>query len=161
MTDEQLRAYLDWEAKESKEAVTLEGLVELIEKKLRMNMDNKNAKSRMQGLFADYYSILSQQGVKWIIEENQKLAVTHVLSAIRPQSLKERLESDLSFSHHALRKDIKEFLKHAVKLSEAFQPVDSGPKKKTKKNDDCRLGNPGGKTPNNDKENDRELPLFL
>lgn len=91
MTGEQLRAYLNSEEEESKEAVTLEILDELIEKKLGMNMDNKNNKSRMQGLFADYRSILVEQGVKWIIEENQKLAVTRPLHAVRPQSLKERL----------------------------------------------------------------------
>lgn len=64
-----------------------------------MNMENKNARSRMQGLFANYHSLQSQNGVKWIIEEKQKLPVAHVLSAIRPQSLRELLESDLSFSH--------------------------------------------------------------
>lgn len=100
MTDEQLRTYLDKEAEYSKDAVTLEGLDELIEKKLKMNMEKKNARSRMQRLFANYHSLLTENGVKWIIQENQKLAVTHVLSAIRPQPLRERLESDLPFSHH-------------------------------------------------------------
>lgn len=124
-------------------------------------MENKNAKSRMQGLFANYHSLLSQQGVKWIIEDNQNLAVTHVLSATRPQSLRERLESDLSFSHHALKKDFKEFLKHAVKLSEAFQTVDNGPKKKKKLNDANRSGNPGENPPDKNKDKNREQPLCL
>ena len=72
MTDKQLRAYLDKEAEDSKEAVTLEGLDELVARKLRMNMENKNGKSRMQGMFANYHSLLSQNGVKWIIDENPK-----------------------------------------------------------------------------------------
>lgn len=150
MTDTQLRKYLDDKAEESKDALTLDGLEELVRKKLKMNMDNRNAKSRMQGLFASYHSLLSQNGVKWIIDENQKLTVTHVLSAVRPQSLRERLESNLSFSQHALKKDFKEFLKHAVKLSEAFQTVDTGPKEHPKKPDDNRSGNPGGKQPGKD-----------
>lgn len=43
--------------------------------------------------------------------------------------LKESLMSDLSFSRHYLRKDLKGFLKHAVRLAEAFQLVDFGPPK--------------------------------
>lgn len=51
MTGAQLCTYLQLEAKESKEAVTIDALDELIEKKPRMNMENRNAKSRMQGCF--------------------------------------------------------------------------------------------------------------
>lgn len=100
----------------------------------------------MKGLFVNYHCLLSQNGVKWIIEENQKLAVSHVFSAIRPQSLRERLESDLSFSHHSLKKDCKNFLKHAVRLPEAFQLVDTGPVKRNAKNDGKRSRNPEEQT---------------
>lgn len=54
----------------------------------------------MQDLFAKYHTILSRNELKWIITENQKVAVNQVLSAVGTVSLKERLESDLSFSHH-------------------------------------------------------------
>ena len=127
---------MDKEAKDSKEAVTLDSIEDYVERKLKMNMNNRNDKSRMQSLFANYHSLLSQNGVSWIIE--------HVLSVIQRQTLRERLESDLSFSHDELKKDLKEFLKHVVKLSEAFQLVDSDPIKKTNKNDSIRSGNAEG-----------------
>lgn len=48
-------------------------------------------------------------------------------------SLRDRLESDLSLSHHSLNNDFSGFLKHAVDLGKASQLVDSGrPKKKAK-----------------------------
>lgn len=163
LTNKQLRAYLDDKAKESKEAVTMEGLDAIVSKELVMDMANSNAKSRMEGLFIRYHSILNEQGLTWIVQDNQKLAVSHVLSAIRPVTLKERLESDLGFSQHALKKDFHGFLKHAVKLSEAFQLVDSGPRRRPRKEDkQRRSGNPD-KPPRTDPPvgSERELPLCL
>lgn len=89
MTNGQLRMYLDSEDKDSKDALTVEGLDELMQKKLKMNMDTRNVKSRIQSLFASYHSVRSQNGVMWIIDENRNMAVTHVLSEIRPRSLRQ------------------------------------------------------------------------
>lgn len=61
-----------------------------------------------------------------MLNSNQKVAVGNVLSAIRPKSLRERLESDLEFSHYQGKKDFKKFIKHSVELSDAFQLVDTG-----------------------------------
>ena len=97
-----LRKYLDTQAVESKTTITVEDLDDVVDKELSMNMSNRNARSRMQSLFVDYHSLLDRHGLTWIIEENQKLAVAHVLSAIRPVTLRERLTSDLSFSHQAV-----------------------------------------------------------
>lgn len=49
MIDEQLHACFDSEAEELKETVTIESLDGLIQKKPRMNIDNKDATPRMQG----------------------------------------------------------------------------------------------------------------
>lgn len=166
MSNQTLRAYLDTISAESKNAVTMDSLDDLVRNELVMDMSNGNAKSRMQTLFADYHSLLAKQGVKWVISDNQKLAVAHVLAAIRPASLRERLESDLAFSHHALKKDFKKFLKHAVELSDAFQSVDNGPRRRPKKERlPKRSGNPTP-TDDNDSQPGRKpekklLPLCL
>lgn len=68
----------------------------------------------MQDLLSSYLTILSRHGLRWIITENQKVAIQHVLSAVRPTVLKEQLESDLSVSHHPLKRYFKQFLKHAI-----------------------------------------------
>lgn len=114
----------------------------MVEKKLRTNMNKNSATARMHDLFSGYHTIPSRHDLKWIIKENQKVAVQHVLSAVRPMVLKEHLESDLSFSHHELKKDFNKFLAHDIKLAEAFQLVDAGKGRKRKeKRDGTRLGN--------------------
>lgn len=144
LTEAKLRDYLDESAAESKDTATLEGLDELVTQELVMDMSNLSAKFRMQNLSIDYHSLLTKGELKWIVSDNQKLAVSHVLSAIYPESLRARLQSDLPISHYDLINDFKKFLSHAVNLSEAFHIVDSGPCRRPKMDrTDNRLGNPG------------------
>lgn len=82
--------------------------------------------ARLQDLFASFHKIISRNNLNSIVNDNQKVAVQHVLSAIRPTSLREKLESDLSFSHHSLKKDFHGFLKHTFKLAEPFQLFGAG-----------------------------------
>ena len=128
-----LREHLDQKAQESQETITLETLDEIVDINLRMNKKDKNSKSRMESLFVSYHSLLRRNGLSWLIEPNPKVAVYHVLSAIKPKILHDRLSSDLQFSKHSLKKDFKDFMKHAVHVSEAFQRVDSGPDFKKKR----------------------------
>lgn len=162
LTDEQVRAFLAARATESKEVVTLDMLDDIVKRELRTNMKNNNATARMQDLFSSYITILGRHGLKWIVTDNQKIAVQHVLSAIRPVSLKDRLESDLSFSHHPLKKDFKGFLKHSIRLAEAFQIVDSGPPTKRGGKDrgasknNSRSGNKGNQDANKSETSNRK-----
>ena len=95
LTDERFRAYLDSKAEDSKEVVSLSKLDELVSQELRTDMRDANATSRIQNLFVNYMTLLRRHGLSWIIKENQKVAVGHVLSAIRPTALQSRLDSDL------------------------------------------------------------------
>lgn len=52
---------------------------------------------------------------------NPKVAVNHFISAVKSQTLHDRLISDLSFSHQDLRKYFHGFSKPAIKLAVAFQ----------------------------------------
>ena len=126
LTEETLRKFLENKAVESKETITLSSLDALVKRQLRMNTKDPSAESRMQSLFISYRSLLRQNGLLWVLESSQKIAVQHVLSAIRPKSLCARLSDDLEFSQHHLRKDFKGFMSHAIKLAAAFQLVDNG-----------------------------------
>lgn len=130
--------------------MTLDKLDEIVSPEVRTNTNYNNSSAHMQDLFANYHTILSRNGLKWIITDNQKVAVQHGLSAISPASLGDRLQSDLAFSYHPLRKYFKVFLKHAVKLAEAFQLVDSGPspKRHPGKSEGSRSGNNNSNTNN-------------
>lgn len=119
-TDEQLPTYLYSEADQPNDVKNVEEL-EPVQMQHKMNMENKNVRSQMKDLFANYYCILSQQDVRWIVEENKKRAVTHVLSAIHSPSLRERLLSNLSFSHNELKTTSKCFLRMQWKFQKLLK----------------------------------------
>lgn len=79
----------------------------------------------MEDFFANYRKMLRKNGLKWIITGSHKVVVHHVLFQIKPSNLRKSLESNFALSYHSLRKHIKAFLQHAVKLAQAFELVDS------------------------------------
>lgn len=93
----ELRSYSDSKVMGSKKAVALEILDEIVVEKLTMNMDARNAKSRMQYLLVSSYSIHIKHGLKQVTEKNPDLSVFHVILTIRLMALEERLVSNLSF----------------------------------------------------------------
>lgn len=99
-------------------------LDKIAQSKPRTNMKNTNAKARMQDIFSSCNKILPRNGLDWIVKDNQTVTVAKVLFVIRAQTLKDRLESDISYLQHSLRKDFTDFLAHAIKLAEAFKLVD-------------------------------------
>ena len=64
------------------------------------------------------------------MEYNPIIAVRHVTSALRLEALRKRLESDLAFGYIHLQTDFTGFMQHCLKLADAFQMLDIGPKKK-------------------------------
>lgn len=76
------------------------------------------------------------------------------LSAIRPKTIQDRLDSDTDFSYQAFHMDLMKFMKHAIRISEALQGVDNGPNRKLNEFDSRNLkrgGNPdkgGSNSPN-------------
>lgn len=142
--------------------MTLETLDSIVENNLHTNMKEKSAKNRMEDLFSSYHTILARNGLKWIITDNQKIAVRHVLSAIRPTALKDRLQSDLSFSHHELLKNFSGFMNHAVRLAEAFQLVDSGrPKRLNQKDKSLRSSTSRSGNSSQGKDGNDERPQHV
>lgn len=142
LTDDQVREFLRDRAKERKDVITLEKPDKSVDEELRTNMKTSNAKVRMQDLFSTYHTVLRRNGLGRIVKENQKVAFAHIFSAIRQQSSKHRLQSDLAFAHHALKKDFKGFPARAIELAEACQLVDSGsPSRRRRKDDEQRSEN--------------------
>lgn len=79
----------------------------IVEHELHTDMADKKAGSRIQRLFISYKSILCTRERSCIIEDNGKIAVYHVLSAICAESLSKSRESDLDMAHDHLRKTSK------------------------------------------------------
>lgn len=120
LSDEVHLNHMSGKAEESKQAVTLDVLDSMVNRHLKMDMKDNSATSRMQTLFESYVTILRRNSLKWWIESNQMVSVSHFLSGIKPMSLQACLTSDLAFAHHELNKDFKKFSKHVIKLSDAF-----------------------------------------
>lgn len=89
-----------------------------------MKMSEHDAKSRMQRLFFSNISLLRHDVVKQITESNRNDTVYHVLSTVRPTHTKERLKLDLKLAYSDLKKNFKGFMKHGIKVSEAFEIVE-------------------------------------
>ena len=103
LTDEILRKQLEKMSVVKKADLTLAQFTEMVEKILKMDMSDPSAESRMTNLFISYRTIVRKVGCKWVFKDRQKVAVDHVLSAIRPQPLQARLLDDLICSVRATR----------------------------------------------------------
>lgn len=64
--------------------------------------------------------------MRWVIKDNQKFAIRHVQSVIKPAQLRTRIEQDLSLSKISLKDNITGFMKHCIDLSGAFEKLDNG-----------------------------------
>lgn len=126
VTDQQLRDYLESKAMESRETVIEDMLDKLVARELYMDMSDRSAKSRMEGLFVSYFTLLRQHGLKWVLENSQKVAVYNIVSAVKTSTVRRRLESDLDLKVNHIHKDLKDFMKHALKLFEAFAMLENG-----------------------------------
>eukprot|EP00737_Agarophyton_chilense_P001240 gb/GEZJ01001384.1/.p2 GENE.gb/GEZJ01001384.1/~~gb/GEZJ01001384.1/.p2 ORF type:complete len:297 (-),score=23.80 gb/GEZJ01001384.1/:4742-5632(-) len=91
-----------------------------------MKMSDSNAVVHMENLFIEYPSILRRHGLAWLPKKNAKLSFKHILTAIRPEVVRTRLESDINLAYRELKNDLMAFIKHAVKLAEASQTLDAG-----------------------------------
>eukprot|EP00737_Agarophyton_chilense_P002408 gb/GEZJ01002740.1/.p1 GENE.gb/GEZJ01002740.1/~~gb/GEZJ01002740.1/.p1 ORF type:complete len:169 (+),score=12.80 gb/GEZJ01002740.1/:1752-2258(+) len=107
--------------------MTLAALEAVMEKELRMDMSDPSSRSRIKQLFIPYVSFVRKNGLNWIAKENPKTGVAHIVSAVKPRQLKTRLETDWQLTYVHLKKDFKEFMKHANFVAKAFQIVGNGP----------------------------------
>lgn len=72
----------------------LEMLDKTFQTELCTNMKDCNANPRMQNLISSYHIILHPNCLGCIVKDSQNVSVAHVLSAIRPQTVNDRLKSD-------------------------------------------------------------------
>jgi hypothetical protein len=69
----------------------------IVDRSLRINMSEKDTEQRIIMLFADYCGILRNHGLAWIVDENPKTAVKHIVDALKPSILKKKMHSNQAF----------------------------------------------------------------
>lgn len=93
------------------------------------------------------------------------ISVKPVVKAIRLESFRLRMESDLAFAFHSLKTDLKGFMAHSIKLAEAFQLLDVGLKThitqsgSVSKKKKSQFGQLTSTPTNKTKNKERELPI--
>lgn len=92
-----MRELLENRAEEAKDDFSLDCLQNIVGGEIRTNIKNSDAKTSMKNLFFSYRKILWRLGLCWIVRDNQKVSVLHVLLNICPQTLKDCRQSDLAF----------------------------------------------------------------
>ena len=127
VTDEILRTFLEERSRTTTTTISLSAVNSIIDKELKMDMADTSDPLRMENLFTSYLSILRRHGLQWITKSRPKTAITNVIAAVKPKSLRTKLESNIDFSHMELQKEFNALFQHAVKISESFDDVDIGP----------------------------------
>lgn len=64
---------------------------------------------RITMLFSDYKTFLRQISMEYLITDNTKVSVAHVVSLLKQFSLKPKVESDLNLLKRNLKEDWKDF----------------------------------------------------
>lgn len=90
-------------------------LEKLVKDELHIYMTKKEAPSRTESLFVSYKLHLCRHGLAWLTKDNEKVAVYHVLSAIRPELLHTILKYNFHLLHYKLSKEFKGFIPYAIK----------------------------------------------
>lgn len=91
-------------------------------------MNIRSSIARMRSLFVTYHTLIRRNGKTWVLKENQKIFVSHIVRELRSQSFRQRIESDLDLPYHTLKKYLKDFMDHKIEFSWAFENVDNGPR---------------------------------
>lgn len=90
-----LLMYLDKEAKELKKGNISDLFDSFVKIEMKFNKPNSNAHFHVRIVFASYPRLFCRNSPRWLIEEIQKRAVFQVHSAIRQETLRARIKSNL------------------------------------------------------------------
>jgi hypothetical protein len=67
-------------------------------------------------------------GLSWIVDENPKVAISHITESLKPPVLKKRIKADLGLSHADLKNDFLKFMQHVIFRAELYADFEeSGP----------------------------------
>jgi hypothetical protein len=83
-------------------------------------MSEKDPEQRIIILFSDFKSLLRQSGMGWLVNENPKMASSHITDALKPSILSKRVKDDLNFGHTNLKKDFLLFMQHFIRRAEQY-----------------------------------------
>jgi hypothetical protein len=120
VTDAVLLTWLEKNGKIKKDSLSSAKIQAIVSRSLRINMSEKDPEQRIIILFSDYQSLLRQSGMGWLVNENPKMASSHITDALKPSILSKRVKDDLNFGHTNLKKDFLLFMQHCIRRAEQY-----------------------------------------
>jgi RNase H-like domain found in reverse transcriptase/Reverse transcriptase (RNA-dependent DNA polymerase)/Integrase core domain/Integrase zinc binding domain len=120
VTDDVLNTWLEKHWAIKKDSLSASQVQSIISKSLRINMAEGDREQRIIMLFADYRSLLRLHGMAWLVNDNTKVAVTHIVDALKPSTLSKRVKDDLNFGHAHLNGDFLLFMQHCIVRAEQY-----------------------------------------
>jgi hypothetical protein len=84
LKEDHITGWLYKHLEERTETWSLSNLDYLVSKSLHIKMQEKDIPSHLTTLFADYSTLLRNSGLSWVIKDKSKIAVGHIVSALRP-----------------------------------------------------------------------------
>lgn len=74
-----------------------------------------------------YHALRINHSIDWVTYESPNISVQYIITGVKPETVLTRLQSDLSFGYEHLKSDFKGYMKHSLKLIEAFKPLNIFP----------------------------------
>ena len=120
VTDEILQTWLEKNGEIKKDSLSFSKVQAIVSRSLRINMSEKDPEQRIIMLFSDYQSLLRNSGMSWLVNDNPKMACSHIMDALKPTVLSKRVKDDLNFGHTNLKKDFLLFMQHCIRRAEQY-----------------------------------------
>jgi len=120
LTEDAVLDYLKNNLEVEFESYALEDLDAAVKSSVRINVNESDPKMRIKMLFVDYKNFLRNRNWEELIDSNPKLAISHIVSLLKPTALKETIENDLALGKHDMRKQWLPFFRHLVKSAVDF-----------------------------------------
>jgi hypothetical protein len=120
VTDTLLRTWLDKHQDIKKDGLSAAQVQTIVNRSRLINMAERDCEQRIIMLLADYKSLLRLNGMAWLVDENPKLAVSHITDALKPSVLRKRIKDNLLSGHIGLKNDFLLFMKHVISRAERY-----------------------------------------
>jgi len=98
----------------------VEELNTAVKKKVFMKLKEPDPTMRVMNVFTDYLMLLSERKMDSFVDENPKLAIQHIVTALRPLALQEKIHNDLILYKLALAKDWHKFYAYVTEKTVAL-----------------------------------------
>jgi hypothetical protein len=120
VTDTHLGTWIKKPLGEAAAAAATEDIAEMVLRKVRINMQEKNSGMRIYQLVSDYLTLSREQGCTFI-KKKLKLAIKYLISVLKPAHLKELCDNDLKVEYIELGKDFPGFIKHLSAMADVAE----------------------------------------